>query len=563
MSARHIQIGVFGLIVITVGFFLLYPIFSLLITSFETNEFGRPLAYGVKNWDIIFGQIKLLDALWNTVSLSATRTALSIVLGVALAWLIARTNLPGRQWLEVGFWIALFMPALPVTLGWVFLLENRSGLLNVWLMKLPFVSEPLFNIYSWWGIVWVHMMGATLAIKVFLLVPAFRGMDSSLEEAGRTSGANVWIVLKRIVVPMMAPTILVVLLLGVIKAMQAFEIELILGTPARIEVYSTVIYRAMSQEPPNHGMASALSIAFLLMIVPLVVAQQWYSRRHEHASISGKFRNRTQDLGRWRWPIFAIVLALLTLMTIVPFIFLLISTFMKMFGLFAMDQPWTDAHWIRALTRGDMMRALWNSLRLGVTASVSGMIIFAGIAYLVARTKLPGRRILDFLTWMPALVPGVVLSLGLLQLFTGVAFLRPFYGTMGVLVVAILIGAVTVGTQLISGALRQIGAELEEAAWAAGGSRFYTFRRVVLPLIAPTVAVIGLEIFASANSAVAIISLLGTGATQPLSILQLVLIDSGRFEAGAVAGIIIMILTIGSAFLARYIATKAGLAAAN
>ena len=112
---------------------------------------------------------------------------------------------------------------------------------------------------------------------------------------------------------------------------------------------------------------------------------------------------------------------------------------------------------------------------------------------------------------------------------------------------------------MIRGSLLQLGHELEEAGWAAGGSRFYTFRRVVLPLIAPSVAVIGLEIFATANSAVGIVALLGTGSTQPLSILQLVLLDSGKFESAAVVGIVIMVLTVSSALLARTLAARAGL----
>jgi ABC-type Fe3+ transport system permease subunit len=144
-------------------------------------------------------------------------------------------------------------------------------------------------------------------------------------------------------------------------------------------------------------------------------------------------------------------------------------------------------------------------------------------------------------------------------MFTGVGFFRPLYGTLAVLVIAILIGTMTIGTQMIRVALVQIGRELEEAAWAAGGTRFYTFRRVVLPLIAPSIAVIGLEIFATANAAVGIIALLGTGSTQPLSILQLTLLDSGRFEQAAVIGVLIMTMTITSAILARYIGHRVGL----
>src|SRR5262245_15999142 len=177
-----------ALLFVVVPYLLLYPIISLLLTSFQVNAFGQEPIHGLDNWRNIVTQERIGDAVWNTLSLSAARQFISLLIGVPVAWLIARTNLPGRRWLEVGFWIALFMPTLPVTLAWVFLLGGRSAVINKWLSELPLVEGPVFNVYSWWGIVWVHIMTASLAIKVFLLVPAFRSMDAALEEAARTCG---------------------------------------------------------------------------------------------------------------------------------------------------------------------------------------------------------------------------------------------------------------------------------------------------------------------------------------------------------------------------------------
>lgn len=547
------------LLLAAVAFVVIYPILSLTVTSFQINQFGLPSEYGLRNWQQIMEQARIGDAIFNTFTLSLARQFFSLIFGVLIAWLIARTNLPGSKWIEVGFWIALFMPILPVTLSWVLLMGGRNALVNKLLYELPFIDGPVFNVYTWWGIVWVHLMTSTIAIKVFLLVPAFRSLDSSLEEAARTSGASPLGTVWRVVVPIMAPTIVVVMLLGMIRSMQAFEVELILGTPARVDVYSTIIFRAMTEQPPLYGLASSLSIVFLLTIVPFVVLQQWYGYRHSHASVSGKYSNRIQDLGAWRWPLFSILAFMLMLMTIVPVIFLLMSTFMKLFGMFNMANPWTTNHWTTALGRGDIVRSLWNTINLGLSSGIAGMVAFTIIAYVTVKTRFAGSRLLDFMTWLPALIPGLVLSLGLLQMFAGAAVFRPFYGTIIVMILAIVISTMTVGTQIIRGNLRQLSRELEEAAWVFGGSRLYTIRRIVLPLIAPSVAVIGLEVFATAVSAVGVVALLGTGATQPLSLLQLSLLDSGKFEPAAVVGIVIMVLTISAALLARYIGTRFGL----
>jgi iron(III) transport system permease protein len=546
-------------LVLGAGFLLLTPIVTLLVTSFNVAPFAETFRHGDTNWRAVFTQPEMIDALLNTVSLSIARQAFALVLGAMLAWLIARTDLPGRRWLEVGFWIALFMPPLPAALAWVLLLGGSSGLVNSALYALPFVDAPVFKIYSWWGIVWVHMMGATLAVKVFLLVPAFRAMDGSLEDAARASGASLGSVFTNIVLPMMAPALLVTTLIGLVRSMQAFEVELILGAPAGIDVYSTVIYRAMTQEPPRHGLGSALSVAFVLALAPFVVLQQWLGRRHAHASVTGRIRSRPQALGRLKWPVFAGVVALLSLMTLVPLCFLLMSTFMRLFGIFEMTDPWTLDNWRGALGRGDALRSLGNTLQLGFMAALWAMIVFSGLAYVIVRSRSQAARVLDFMTWLPALIPGVVLSLGLLQMFSSLAIFRPLYGTVMSLVVAVLLGTVTVGVQFLKTSMRQLGRELEEAGWACGGGRLHVLLRIVVPLVAPSIAVVGLETFAAANAAVGVVSLLGAGENQPLSILQLNLLTSGQLEAASVVGFTIMSLTVGSALFARWVADKARL----
>ena len=548
-------------LVLVIGTSLVVPILCLVAMSFNVSPFGHGFDAGFGNWQEILGRSKLLNALLNTVSLSIARQALALALGVILAWLIARTDLPGRKWFEVGFWIALFLPPLPAVLSWVLLLGGSSGLLNQLFDLLPFVHEPVFRIYSWWGIVLVHLLGATLAVKVFLLVPAFRSLDGSLEEAARASGASLTMTLLKVVVPLMAPALIVTSLIGLVRSMQGFEVELVLGAPAGIEVYSTIIYKAMTHEPPDQGLASALSIAFLLALAPLVVMQQWYARQSAHGLVTGKIRNRKQSLGRLKWPAFTFVAILLTLMTVVPFLCLLMGTFMRIFGIFDMPDPWTLENWREVWGRGDVLAGLWNTLRLGVSASCVAMFLYTILAYLIVRSRSGAARLLDLMTWLPTLVPGVVLSLALLQTFSSVPPFRLLYGTMSGLVLAVLLGTVTVGVQFLKTSMRQLGRELEEAGWASGGGRAFVLSRIVLPLIAPSVAVVGLETFAAANAAVGMVALLGVGPLQPLSILQLNLLTSGQLEAASVVGITIMMLTVTSALLARWVSERAGLGA--
>ena len=545
------------LFIAAVAVVVLFPVVVLFLTSFEVGTFGRETTFGLANWWQPFESPRLGAALWNTFTLSLARQAIALVVSIAIAWLIARSNLPGRSWLEVGFWIAMFMPALPVAMAWILLAGGRSGLLNIWLRDLlPFVDGPVFNIYSWAGIVWVHLVTSTIPIKVFLLIPAFRNMDAALEESARASGTGLFETVRRIVVPLMMPILIVTTLIGLIGAMQSFEIELILGTPASIDVYSTIIYSAMKQEPPLYGVASVLSIMFVGALLPFVLLQKWYSRSHTYGILGGRFSSRAQDLGAWRWPLFALVLALVLIMTVLPATMIVIGTFMKLFGAFNLPHPWTTEHWHDAFSQSELVRSLLNSLKLGFGAALAGMVVYSAIAYITVNRRFAGGHLLDFLTWMPTVIPGIVMSMGLLQMFLQVPVFRPLYGTIWALIFAVLIGGMTVGSQIVRGTLLQLSAELEEASLTSGASRLRTFFKIVLPLVAPSVIVAGLNVFGTAVSVVSLVVLLGTGPTQPLSILQLAYLDSGHFEPATIIGLLILCIAVTAAVLARIISAR-------
>ena len=223
----------FTAVLLVVAFLVVGPIVLLLLNSFEVGAVGTPTTWGLGNWQAALADPKIRAALWNTVTLAAARQGIAIVVGVLLAWLIARTDLPGRDWLEFGFWVAVFLPTLTVTLGWIMVFDSFNGLANQALERCHLVEKGPFDIFSWWGIVWVHLMTGTMPVKVMLLTPAFRNLDATLEEARRSAGASPWRTLWRVVVPLLAPTILVVLVLGTIRSLEAFEIELVLGCAGR------------------------------------------------------------------------------------------------------------------------------------------------------------------------------------------------------------------------------------------------------------------------------------------------------------------------------------------
>jgi iron(III) transport system permease protein len=542
-----------------VAFLVLTPLFLLLLNSFQLARPGEVPVYGFNGWRRAFSDRSILEALWNTVSLAVVRQAIALVIGVLLSWLIARTDLPYKKSLEFMFWISFFLPSLPVALGWILLLDGKFGLLNQWLQMLPFVSGPIFNVYSYWGIVWVHMT-TSLGVKVLLLVPAFRNLDASLEESARSCGASPVVTLVRVIIPLMMPAILVSTVLGLIRSMEAFEIELLLGVPIGLFVYSTKIRDLVAYEPPEYAPATALGSIFLVLLLVMVALQRSYIGQRFYRTVTGRgFSVNPMSLGRWRWPIFAVVALIAFTVTIVPVIVLAMGTFMRAFGYFNIPNPWTVENWQRVLADPSLIRSLWNTVVVGLGTALTGAVFFALIAHVVVRRQFVGKAILDFISWLPWAIPGILMGLALLWTVFETRVLLFLYGSVYLLIIALFIKSMPFGVQIAKSVLLQLGPELEEAARISGGSWLQCYRRVVVPLLTPTLIVIGLLGFMSAARDISTIVLLGSSQSRTMALLALDYAFGGQFERGSVVAFLTSLVVIVIALIARFFESRVGI----
>jgi iron(III) transport system permease protein len=529
----------------------------MILNSFQTARPGQPIVWGLEGWVKAFSTPGIVKAMINTFNLAITRQTIALVIGSFFAWLIARTDIPMKGTLEFFFWLSFFLPALPEAMGWILLLDPKYGLLNQGLMGLG-VSQPLFNIYSFWGIVWAHM-GGTISVKVMLLAPAFRNLDAALEEASKISGASGWHTFFHIVIPVMMPAILVTTILGLIRSLEAFEIELLLGTPIGLQVYSTKIHELVTWEPPQFAPAMALSTVFLGILLLMVALQRRYIANRNYETVTGRgFSMRRTPLGRWRYPAFALVLCFAMVVTIVPTSLLLLGTFMKLFGFFSIADPWTLDNWRATLTDPVLLRSLWNTLAIGLGSGVIGVLFFAVIAYMIVKTRNAGRWLLDFLSWLPWSIPGILLGVALLWTFLQTKIFLPIYGTIYLLMIAMVIKSMPFGTQMIKSVLIQLGSDLEEASKVCGGTWFHTFRRVILPLAMPALITVGLVGFISAARDISTVVLLGSGKSRTLSLLMLDFAAGAEFEKATVVAVIIVGLVVGAALSARALGGQVG-----
>jgi iron(III) transport system permease protein len=546
------------LLLVVVGFLVLTPLLLMILNSFQTARPGEAIVWGFEGWVKAFTTPGIVSAIGNTFSLAITRQAMALLIGAFFAWLVARTDIPMKGFLEFLFWLSFFLPALPETMGWILLLDPKYGLLNQALVGLGIVGQPIFNIYSFWGIVWAHL-GGSVSVKVMLLAPAFRNLDAALEESSRISGANGWHTFFHIIIPVMAPAILITTILGLIRSLEAFEIELLLGTPIGLQVYSTKIHELVTWEPPQFAPAMALSTLFLGLLLFMVALQRRYIGKRVYTTVTGRgFSMRRTHLGRWRYPAFALVLTFALFITVIPTTLLVMGTFMKLFGFFHIADPWTLENWRATLSDPVLFRSIWNTLAVGLGSGAMGVFFYAFIAYMIVKTRHHGRWLLDFLSWLPWSIPGILLGMALLWTFLQTKIFLPIYGTVYLLMIAMVIKSMPFGTQMIKSVLLQLCNDLEEASKVCGGTWFDTFRRVVMPLIMPALVTVGLVGFISAARDISTVVLLGSGKSRTLSLLMLDFAAGAEFEKATVVAVMVVGLVVIAALIARALGGQVG-----
>jgi iron(III) transport system permease protein len=235
------------------------------------------------------------------------------------------------------------------------------------------------------------------------------------------------------------------------------------------------------------------------------------------------------------------------------------ASFQKLFGFFEIDEPWTFKHWVEVITEGAFIDGLGNTILLASGAGILSIVLVSLIAYFIARSRYPGRNLMDFLSWLPFAIPGILFGLGLLMVFLGPEIFRPLYGTIWLLIFAQVVSSLTLGTQIVRTNIMQLGPELEEASRISGGNWLFTFRRIVLPIIVPVCVLIGVLNFIFAARDVSTVALLATKETRTLSLLQLDYMMDGNYERAAVLSIVVIVLTTGVALLARAFGLRLGI----
>jgi iron(III) transport system permease protein len=546
--------------------FVLYlagvPLVMLLYGSVRSAPIGEPGAtYTIQNYVKAYFDKEFYFLLLNSICYALGTCTLTFLIGTFLAWVSERTNTPLKKLFVVMSLIPFIIPGILSTISWILLLSPKIGLINLMVKDLLGLESAPFNIYTMWGMIWAESIH--LYPLVFLLMSAaFRNMDTSLEEAALTAGSSTFATFCRVTLPLMRPAMFSILLINFVRGIEAFEVPALIGVPAKISVFTTKIFLAIHQFPSDFGLAGAYAVTLLAISTVGVLLYGRITRREErYATVTGKgYRPRVIDLGGWKYLTLGVSFLIFFLAVIFPVFVLLWSSVIPYYGVPSRElmAKMTMANYQYILNYPLALTAFKNSFYLSVGSATLVMLLTSVIAWITVKTKLPGRALLDNMTFIPIAMPGIVLGVSLIWVYLTLPI--PIYGTIWVLLLAYITKFMPYGIRAASASMIQINKELEEASLTAGGTWFQTFRKVILPLLMPgfTAGWIYISIIALRELSTSI--LLYSYNSTVLSIMAFDLWEGGQYTYVCALGVLMVLLLITMAFVARKLGARIGIA---
>jgi iron(III) transport system permease protein len=469
-----------GVIGVTAAF-VLYPVYYLVQASLDIGdpEARPPTAYGLDNFEAL---PKYWEIMLNTLVVAFAATVMALVFGFLTAWILNRTNVPWRRTLEQAMAVPYYVTPLLGALAWSLLGAPESGFINqIW--RALGGTGAIIDIISPMGIAWV--MALFEGSVAFVMIGAvMKSMDPSLEEASQINGAGRFYTMLRITLPLVTPGVLGAAIFVFAEMLGSFSAALVLGTPVRYYVITTAIYQLVAQYPPRIPLAAALGVSlFAIMFLMLFFYRRIISRR-SYVTVSGKaFRPRLTDVGGLRWVLFGICGSYVLLSVVLPILTLVYASVQRLAVAFPAVSNFTLDNYRQALTQNAVRYAMSNSLILGVLTATIGVALTGMLSWLIHRSRLPGRGLLEYTVMFPQAVPRLVFAFGMM--WAWLVFPIPIYGTLWLLLIAYLTVFLPLGVRTISSVLLQLDKSLEECGEVCGASWAHRMRTITMPLLRP------------------------------------------------------------------------------
>jgi iron(III) transport system permease protein len=470
---------------------VLYPVFFLLQAALDVGDpqVRPPTAYGFDNFSGIFQYPQIL---LNTLTVSAAATVMALVFGFVMAWILTRTNVPGRHMFEQLMAVPYYLTPLLGALAWSLLGSPESGFINqIW--RALGGNGHLIDINTAYGIAWVMALFEG-SVAFVMIAAVMKSMDPALEEASQIMGASRIRTMLRITLPLVVPGVLGAAIFVFAEMLGSFAAALVLGLPSRYYVITTAIYQLVQQYPPKIQIAAAMGVSLFAVMFFMLFLYRRIVMTGSYVAITGKaFRPRVADIGPLRYVLLGVCLLYLFAAVGLPLVTLLYASLQKIAVAFPTAGNWTLENFRVAVTMNAVRSALTNSLLLGFGTATIGVVLMGLLTWLIYRSRLPGSGLIEYIVMFPQAVPRLVFAFGLM--WAWVVFPIPIYGTLWLLLIAYLTVFLPLGVRTIAGVILQIDKSLEECAQMCGAPWAFRVRTVTIPLLVPGLVAAWLLLF--------------------------------------------------------------------
>lgn len=550
LRSHALLIGVTAFLV----FLILVPLVRLLVSSFQLGHPSIPEGWSLQNYTAAFSMGVFYEALGTTVVISAVGTLITVGIAILFAWLIERTDMPCRNLAWALILIPMAIPGILFALGWVLLLAPKTGALNIVLrgaldlVGIQVAEGPL-NIYSIGGLLFVDgLRGVT---TVFLMVVgAFRMMDPSLEEAARVAKAGPRSTFFRVTLPVLLPAVLTAGMYSFISSMDSFEAPLAIGLPAGIFLLSTLIYfTTRLQTPTDYGLGATFGVFYMvLMIALLIVYRRGVGYSERFSTVTGKgYRPRVTALGRWRYPAIGMFVLYFLFTVVAPFAILAWTSLLPSYHLpsAAALKLVSLRNYAEIFANPHILSVIWNTFWLVLISATATMLLAFLVSWVIVRSQVPGKAVLDGFLFLPHAIPGIVIALALMMVYLTYPFNQlGIYGTIWLVVMGLIASYIAFGTRLMNTGIAQVHKELEQAAYTSGATVTSTLFTITLPLLFPVFAAGWVWVAVHALRAFSIPLMLSSKQNEVFAVLLWEYWDEGEAPLAAALGVLLMLVLI-------------------
>lgn len=529
---------------------ILSPFLATVVRSLLVGEEGS-LAPGLGNFIGMFGNKRFWEALGMTAIMGTGATILACLFGLGLAWIVARTDLPGRGWFDTLNLIPFFLSPFVGAISWTYLAAPNVGLLNQLLAAIGLPADTL-NIYSVGGVIWVLALFYTPYVYLFIISP-MRRMDPALEDAARAHGAGFWLTLRYVTAPLMLPALFSGALVVFVTSAGLFDVPLALASPHGIRTIPTTVFQVV-QYPSDYGLAASIGVMVMAITVLITLMQRSYLSKRSFATVTGKgYRPRTVQLGKWKLAALALEVIYVGGGVVLPMAALVMVALSPLWTGKPQPSAFTLANFEFVLFSHDLARrAMINSLVVATLGASIGVLIGTLQSYYLQRGRSRLRTVMDAFLSLPIGIPGIILGLGFLIL----ALRTPLYSTLWIILIAYIARFLPFATRGISAMLVSLSSDLEESARAGGATWLQTMRMIVLPLIWPAIVAAWLMLFVIFIRELGATILLYAQGTETISVAMVIM---GEMNFGYVAALAVIQAALLFLAFALYRLTRSSL----